>query len=80
MIIVNHLVMGEREHESLVHVKDKKNEVDILFDENSMTYGKYPDLFCSEHGFFRHQSHAQAAGHHEQQEGYPKTMVTETGH
>ena len=45
MIIVNHLVMGEREHESLVHVKDKKNEVDILFDENSMTYGKYPDLF-----------------------------------
>ena len=45
ILITNHLVMGEREHESLVHVKEKGKEIDVLFDEHSMTYGKYPKLF-----------------------------------
>ncbi len=44
MIITNHLVMGEREHESLIHVKDEDGLIKVLFDKNSMTYGKYPNL------------------------------------
>ena len=45
LVITNHLVMGEREHESKVHVQKKDEIVEVLFDKDSMTYNKYPDLF-----------------------------------
>ncbi|MBO4623093.1 MAG: cellobiose phosphorylase [Bacilli bacterium] len=45
LVITNHLVMGEREHESLVHVSKEDLITRIMFDHGSMTYNKYPDLF-----------------------------------
>ena len=45
LIITNHLVMGEREHESGIHVNKDGLITNIKFDPQSMTYGKYPDLF-----------------------------------
>ena len=44
LIITNNLVMGEREHESKVHVNRLGDTVEILFDASSMTHSKYPDL------------------------------------
>ena len=45
LIITNHLVMGEREHESLIHVRKDGLITNVMFDQGSMTYNKYPDLF-----------------------------------
>ena len=45
LIITNHLVMGEREHESLIHIEKEELVTKVLFDKDSMTYNRYPDLY-----------------------------------
>ena len=44
-LVTNNFVMGEREHESKVHVSQDDKIIKVLFDEKSMTYNKYPDLY-----------------------------------